>query len=158
MTALMATSRCGKITGGDIVGTGVAEDHRHGVFVAQVAGTLPNDDGEFGFVFYLFAERCQVNGGVRPNHGAGWFQEEERFLGNFGTMFSGVGGIVAPNTHDFGRAHWGKQAYIFQGLARECEMQMSGSRQRVRLRALISAMMLAMKKMPNPCAGGDVAQ
>ena len=97
---------------GDIVGAGVPQDGAvgcQGVVRREVFGWFGDDDGEFGFVvglFLILAAAWDDDGFFVDGECHGIFGEEHWALGDIGTAFGGVVGVVAPDAYDPAEHEW----------------------------------------------------
>ncbi|EGJ74509.1 putative 2-keto-4-pentenoate hydratase/2-oxohepta-3-ene-1,7-dioic acid hydratase [Streptomyces sp. Tu6071] len=103
------------VAGGDVVGTGVAEDHVLGAFAGHLAAHAADHDGEFRLVRQLLGE-----GGVRDRvagaaHGGGGLEEGDRVLGDLVAHLLGVLRVVAADGHDLAGQRGRQQADLVQG-------------------------------------------
>jgi len=99
------------IAGGNIIGTGVAEHVVERIFTADVFAGFADHDREFAFVVHFVAgEMCRdLDGIIRILRGIDALDEKDGTLGNFGSGFGGVFGVVQADAEDLRRLDWGEQ-------------------------------------------------
>ena len=104
-----------KITRGDVVEARVSQDKRECVVgVQQMRTAAADDQGEFAFVLHALGVFRQNDRLIGANNRSGGFQEDQGFLGDFVAELGSMRGIIAADTHNFGRFDRSEQSDISQ--------------------------------------------
>ncbi len=102
------------VTGGDVVGAGVAEDHVLDALAGHLPAHAADDDGQLGLVVQLLRERRVLDLVTRTDDRGGRLEEGERGLGHLVAQLPRVFRVVAAERHDLVGEDRGEQPDLAQ--------------------------------------------